>query len=124
MLAQISEMRDVVSDLDSLVVGDADVDQVLLKKGVLENIREIRARHSLNCASVTYHESFKHLVVTFVSPVLKGSDEDFESLVPASLVNKLVGLLEGRLGRDVLICVLLTSILLHSLIVLLYDTFE
>ena len=32
MLAQISEMRDVISDLDSLVVGDTDVDQVLLRE--------------------------------------------------------------------------------------------
>ena len=92
---------------------------------MLENIREIRARHSFNCASVTYHESFKHLVVTLVSPVLKGCYEDFERLIPMSLVNKLVGLLECRLGSDVLIRVLLIPvILIHSLIVLLYDTFE
>ena len=32
VLAQISEMRDVISDLDCLVIGNTDVDQVLLQE--------------------------------------------------------------------------------------------
>jgi len=63
VLAQISEMRDVVSNLERLIIGDSDVDQVL-------------------------HESFEHLVVTLVSSVLKGSDKRFERFLPVPLTDK------------------------------------
>ena len=82
MLAQIPEVSNVVADFRSFVVCNRDINQSLLKKSVSE-------KEGL----LTYHQTFKHSVVSFVTSIQECIFKDIESLFPITLFTELIRLL-------------------------------